>query len=46
MASGIVANDAGLFLRRFLQHPWRVGAVAPSSSILARHAVARVAQER
>ena len=31
-----------MFLRRFVQHPWRVGAVAPSSSVLARHVVAPV----
>jgi phosphatidylethanolamine/phosphatidyl-N-methylethanolamine N-methyltransferase len=31
-----------LFLRRFARHPWQVGALAPSSSMLARQAVAPV----
>jgi phospholipid N-methyltransferase len=37
-----VEADQALFLRRFVQHPWRVGAVAPSSSHLARHVVAPI----
>jgi phospholipid N-methyltransferase len=33
-------SDTGLFFARFVQHPWRVGAVAPSSRRLAARAVA------
>jgi len=33
-------SDAGLFLARFVRHPIRVGAVAPSSDALAARAVA------
>jgi len=33
-------NDTGMFFAQFLRHPWRVGAVAPSSAALAAQAVA------
>lgn len=33
-------NDPGMFFARFVRHPWRVGAVAPSSPALAARAVA------
>jgi len=33
-------NDPGLFFAQFVRHPWRVGAVAPSSAALAARAVA------
>src|SRR5262245_60864721 len=32
--------DAGMFFGRFVRHPWRVGAVAPSSVRLAARVVA------
>jgi phosphatidylethanolamine/phosphatidyl-N-methylethanolamine N-methyltransferase len=35
-----MGNDAGMFFARFLRHPWRVGAVVPSSAALAARAVA------
>ena len=35
-----MGNDTGLFLTRFLRHPWRVGAVVPSSAALAARALA------
>jgi phosphatidylethanolamine/phosphatidyl-N-methylethanolamine N-methyltransferase len=35
-----MSNDAGTFFARFVQHPWRVGAVVPSSAALAARAVA------
>src|SRR5262245_45334271 len=35
-----MGNDAGMFFARFVQHPWRVGAVAPSSAGLAARVVA------
>jgi phospholipid N-methyltransferase len=35
-----MANDPGTFFARFVRHPWRVGAVAPSSSGLAARVVA------
>jgi len=34
-----MANEAGQFLRAFLRHPARVGAIAPSSPYLAREMV-------
>jgi phospholipid N-methyltransferase len=37
-----MTNDTALFVKRFLRHPARVGAVAPSSAALARQAVAPV----
>ena len=37
-----MAGDAALFVRRFVQHPWQVGAVAPSSTTLARQVIAPV----
>jgi len=36
----VMPNDARMFFAQFLQHPWRVGAVAPSSAALAAQAVA------
>jgi hypothetical protein len=33
-------NDAGMFFGRFVRHPWRVGAVLPSSAGLAARVVA------
>src|SRR5215813_9616568 len=35
-----MGNEAGVFLARFMRHPWRVGAVAPSSARLAARVVA------
>src|SRR5262245_55942998 len=34
--------DAAMFLARFIRYPWRVGALAPSSTALARQAIAPV----
>src|SRR5215475_12735628 len=34
--------DAAMFLARFARHPWRVGALAPSSGALARQATVPV----